>query len=135
VDAGRVLAQMRRHDVTTCTASPPFFDRLAAAVERGEETPRPRRLLTGGAPVSDAQLRVWRRAFPETEILVAYGSTEAEPVAPLTAEERLAPTNPGRPLAPGYCAGAPIDRLRAKAVRIHPGPIELGADGWAPWEV
>jgi olefin beta-lactone synthetase len=135
VDAGRVLAQMRRHGVTTCTASPPFFDRLAAALETAKERPRLRRLLTGGAPVSDAQVRVWRRAFPETEILVAYGSTEAEPVAHLTAEERLAATNPGRPLAPGYCAGAPIGRLRARVVRIHAGPIELGVDGWAPWEL
>jgi acyl-CoA synthetase (AMP-forming)/AMP-acid ligase II len=135
IDAGRVLAQMRRHGVTTCTASPPFFDRLAAAIEAGAEPPALRRLLTGGAPVSDAQLRVWRRAFPATEILVAYGSTEAEPVAHLTAEERLEATNPGHPLAPGYCAGAPIDRLRAKTVRIHPDPIELGTDGWTPWEL
>lgn len=138
VDGARLLAQMRRHGVTTCTASPPFFDRLAAAVEsRPGDRPGLRRLLTGGAPVSDAQLRTWRRAFPETAILVAYGSTEAEPVAHLAAEERLAATCPGRPLAPtlGYCAGAPIDRIRARVVRIHPGPIELGEGGWAAWEL
>jgi acyl-CoA synthetase (AMP-forming)/AMP-acid ligase II len=133
VDARRVLSLMRRHGVTTCTASPPFFDRLAAAV--GKERPVLRRLLTGGAPVSDAQLRIWRRAFPETEILVAYGSTEAEPAAHLTAEERLAARNPDRPLAPGYCAGRPIDRIRAKLVRIHAGPIGLGEEGWAAWEL
>ena len=132
VDAGRVLALMRRHGVTTCTASPPFFDRLAAS---SEKLPVLRRLLTGGAPVSDAQLRVWQRAFPKPEILVAYGSTEAEPVAHLTAEERLAATNPDRPLAPGYCAGTPISRIRTKVVRIHSGPIELGEEGWAPWEL
>jgi acyl-CoA synthetase (AMP-forming)/AMP-acid ligase II len=136
VDAARVLAQMRRHDVTTCTASPPFFDRLAAEVERRPaERPALRRLLTGGAPVSDAQLRTWRLAFPETEILVAYGSTEAEPVAHLTAEERFAAVNPARPRAPGYCAGRPIDRIRAKVARIEAGPIELGAEGWVAWEL
>jgi len=136
VDAARVLAQMRQHDVTTCTASPPFFDRLAAEVEsRPVERPTLRRLLTGGAPVSDAQLRTWRLAFPETEILVAYGSTEAEPVAHLTAEERLAAVNPARPQAPGYCAGRPIDRIRAKVARIEAGPITLGAEGWAAWEL
>jgi len=136
VDATRVLAQMRHHEVTTCTASPPFFDRLAAEIERRPaERPALRRLLTGGAPVSDAELRTWRLAFPETEILVAYGSTEAEPVAHLTAEERLAATNPARPLAPGYCAGRPIDRIRAKVARIEAGPIELGAEGWAAWEL
>jgi len=136
VDGARVLAQMRRHGVTTCTASPPFFDRLAAAVEdKPGNRPLLRRLLTGGAPVSDAQLRTWRRAFPETEILVAYGSTEAEPVAHLAADERLGATNPDRPLAPGYCAGRPVERLRAKIVRIHEGPIELGEGGWKDWEL
>ena len=130
VDAGRVLAQMRRHGVTTCTASPPFFDRLAAEMERGGERPALRRILTGGAPVSDAQLRDWRRAFPETEILVVYGSTEAEPVAHLTAEERLSSNR-----FPGCCVGRPSERVRAKIVRIHDGPIELGPDGWAGWEL
>ena len=128
VDAARVLAQMRRHGVTTCTASPPFFDRLAAEVERRPaERPALRRLLTGGAPVSDAQLRTWRLAFPETEILVAYGSTEAEPVAHLTAEERLAATNPTRPLAPGYCAGTPIERIRGRKSRAS----RPGRSSWA----
>ena len=136
VDGARVLAQMRRHGVTTCTASPPFFDRLAAAVESKPGSRHAlRRLLTGGAPVSDAQLRTWRTAFPETEILVAYGSTEAEPVAHLSAEERFAATNPDRPRAPGYCAGRPIERIRARVVRVHEGPIELGERGWADWEL
>jgi acyl-CoA synthetase (AMP-forming)/AMP-acid ligase II len=136
VDAARVLAQMEGHGVTTCTASPPFFDRLAAHVEgRPASRPALRRILTGGAPVSDAQLRSWRRAFPETEILVAYGSTEAEPVGHLTAEERLAAAHPGRPRTSGFCAGPPTDRVRAKIVRIHAGPIELGPAEWADWEL
>ena len=136
VNAARVLAQMGRHGVTTCTASPPFFDRLAAEVElRPGNFPALRRILTGGAPVSNAQLRTWRRAFPETEILVVYGSTEAEPVAHLTAEERLAAENPDRPRAPGFCAGPPGERVRTKTVRIHPGPIELSSGGWADWEL
>ena len=67
VDAAAILRQMREHGVTTCTASPPFFDRLAAT----RQNPGLRRILTGGAPVSDAQLLAWRRAFPGTEILSA----------------------------------------------------------------
>lgn len=136
VDGARVLAQMRRHGVTTCTASPPFFDRLAGEVSRHHgEMPGLRRALTGGAPVSDAQLRDWRRAFPGTEVLVAYGSTEAEPVAHLTAEERLEAVNQDRPLTPGFCAGWPVERVRAKIVRIHGGSIRLGDGGWADWEL
>ncbi|HKV12259.1 MAG TPA: AMP-binding protein [Thermoanaerobaculia bacterium] len=126
VDAARVLRQMKIHGVTTCTASPPFFDRLAAQAGM----PRLRRILTGGAPVSDSQLRSWLRAFPETEILVAYGSTEAEPVAHVSARERLEAVNADRPKAPGFCAGRPVERVRAKVIRIHAGPVDLGEDGW-----
>lgn len=111
VDAAAILRQMREHGVTTCTASPPFFDRLCSAMTTGEN-PGLRRILTGGAPVSDGQLRAWRRAFPGTEILVAYGSTEAEPVAHLSADERL------ELKGPGFCAGRPIDRIRARVIRI-----------------
>jgi acyl-CoA synthetase (AMP-forming)/AMP-acid ligase II len=136
VDAARVLHQMAEHRVTTCTASPPFFDRLAAHLASFHtEVPSLRRLLTGGAPVSDAQLAVWRRALPRTEILVAYGSTEAEPVAHLTAEERRTAINDVRPMTPGYCAGRPVERVRARVIRIHDGPVELGSEGWADWEL
>ena len=125
VDAGRVLRQMRAHGVTTCTASPPFFDRLAEhlATHPGIK-PRLRRLLTGGAPVSDAQLRTWKKALPDPELLVVYGSTEAEPVAHLTAEERLAAVNDLRPKTPGYCVGHPGARVKAKLIRIQAGPVE-----------
>jgi acyl-CoA synthetase (AMP-forming)/AMP-acid ligase II len=136
VDAARILRQMDHHGVTTCTASPPFFDRLTARIaEFPGEAPRLRRLLTGGAPVSDAQLRAWRRALPHTEIVVAYGSTEAEPVTHLTAEERFAAVNELRPRTPGYCAGRPVDRVRARLIRIYDGPVELGPEGWAAWDV
>lgn len=132
VDAAAILRQMREHGVTTCTASPPFFDRLCSAMATGQN-PGLRRILTGGAPVSDAQLVAWRRALPGTEILVAYGSTEAEPVAHLSAEERLEAKSDVRPASPGYCAGRPIERIRAKVIRIHPGPVEL--EDWKDWEL
>lgn len=126
VDAARVLRQMKTHGVTTCTASPPFFDRLAERLsEHPEDRPPLRRLLTGGAPVSDAQLRAWRRALPQPEILVVYGSTEAEPVAHLTAEERLEAVNDVRPRTPGYCVGRPSPRARTKVIRIQDGPADL----------
>ncbi len=134
VDAGRVLDQMATLRVTTATASPPFFDRLAAHLsESPGTTPKLRRILTGGAPVSDAQLRAWRQALPDTEILVVYGSTEAEPVAHIHAEERLAAENDTRPKSPGYCTGWPSPRIRARVIRIHGGPVELTQGRWDGW--
>jgi len=129
VDAGRILRQMQTHGVTTCTASPPFFDRLAEHLAARpdvppDNVPRLRRLLTGGATVSDAQLRSWRKVLPNPELLVVYGSTEAEPVAHLTAEERLGAVNDLRPKTPGYCVGHPSERVRTKLIRIHDGPVD-----------
>jgi acyl-CoA synthetase (AMP-forming)/AMP-acid ligase II len=131
VDAGRMLAQMAVHGVTTCTASPPFFDRIAAALaDNPRRRPALRRLLSGGAPVSDAQLAAWQRALPATEVRLVYGSTEAEPVAQITAAER------GRLQAQlGFCVGRPGDQVQARVIRIHRGPVALGAGGWAEWEL
>lgn len=136
VDPAVIVRQMQRHRVTTCTASPPFFDRLAGQIEANPSTrPRLRRALTGGAPVSDAQLRAWRRALPETEILVVYGSTEAEPVAHIAAEERLAATSQARPHAPGYCVGRPTPRIRTRVIRIERGALPDDGRGGASLDV
>ncbi|MEA2463861.1 MAG: olefin beta-lactone synthetase, partial [Acidobacteriota bacterium] len=49
-----------QHLATTASASPPLFDDLATKDDR----PRFRRILTGGAPVTDLQLRNWTNAWP-----------------------------------------------------------------------
>ncbi len=122
VDARRIIRQMRRHGVNNCTASPPFVQRLAEAVLSGEEAPAISRLLTGGAPVANKELEKWRKAFPDTEITIVYGSTEAEPVASITLEDRL------KLKGEGCCIGHPVDAVSAKIIRIVRGPIEFS--GW-----
>jgi acyl-CoA synthetase (AMP-forming)/AMP-acid ligase II len=124
-DPRAVAAAMRRCAVTTASASPPLFDRLAGLAARDPAAlPRLRRLLTGGAPVTDAQLRSWQAAFPGAEIVVAYGSSEAEPVAHVGAAERLEARSSLRPLAPGYLAGKPVQGVRAKLIPLRPGTEE-----------
>jgi len=140
IDAAGILAQMRRHRVTACTASPPFYDRLAEHLKSGgEPLPLVRRVLTGGAPVGDSQLQSWQQAFhtaaAPVEIVVAYGSTEAEPVAHIHAEERLALSHHTTARPQGYCVGVLIPAITAHAIRIHAGPIELGQQGWSDWDV
>ncbi|TVS09647.1 MAG: hypothetical protein EA424_26695, partial [Planctomycetaceae bacterium] len=115
----RVLRQIARHGVRTCTASPPFVDQLAAASQSAGRDPGLRRILTGGAPVSNGMLQRWHAAFPNTAITVVYGSTEAEPVASITLHERLACEGEG------FCAGRPVDAVRARIIRIEIGPINF----------
>ncbi|HEX9983766.1 MAG TPA: AMP-binding protein [Thermoanaerobaculia bacterium] len=138
----KVAEAARRAGVTTATASPPLFDLLAAIDER----PRFRRVLTGGAPVTDTQLRRWLEAWPDAEIEVAYGSTEAEPVARISARERLvaAGEKPDgaygtdgthgidgietgfshrSPSLMGYIAGHIAQAVRARVIPINHGPV------------
>ena len=95
------------------------MDRIADHLDASGGSPLDiRRIVTGGAPVTDAQLRRWSGVFPRTEIDVAYGSSEAVPVAKMSAVERLAVQ--GR----GFCAGTPVSALRARVVRMTRGPME-----------
>ncbi|MFP4597772.1 MAG: AMP-binding protein [Persicimonas sp.] len=148
VDPERILAQMERHGVTTSTASPPFFDRLAQFLQdHPERTPPLRRILTGGAPISDEQLRTWESVFVDTDIEVLYGSTEAEPVAHLSSGERLGLVESGTETesarARGYCVGRPVAAVETRVIAIHDGPIQpgdgpgdgMGNDGWKDIEL
>lgn len=115
----RVLKAVRACGVTTLAASPPLFDVLADHIRaRGITPPAPRRIVTGGAPVRDDQLRRWRGVWPRTEIVIAYGSSEAEPVAGIGADERVA-LGGGR----GYCVGRPVHALNIKLIPIARGPV------------
>lgn len=118
-DGARVLQAMRDGNVTTISASPPLMDRIVDRLDATREAaPALRRIVTGGAPVTDAQLQRWSAAFPGTDIQVAYGSSEAEPVAKMSAAERL------EVRGEGFCAGKPVDALRARIVCITRGPID-----------
>lgn len=134
-DGSALLRRIRQEVVTTMTASPPLVDALQSAVEGTTPLSSLRRVLVGGAPVTDDQLRRWRRALPETEVVVVYGSTEAEPVAHIDADERLRLSGGvvARPL--GYCAGIPTSLLETRIVRICDDPIHLGELGWEAWEL
>ncbi len=124
-DGARILEQIDEYGVNTAAGSPPFFDRLCDALEAADRRATFRRVLTGGAPVSDRQLKRWRRWMPDTEILVVYGSTEAEPVAHVDADERLT-LSASDVARPGYCVGRLVDTVEGKVIPIRRGPIEIG---------
>jgi len=127
VNGETLLAQIARHGVRTCTASPPFVDRLVQAVDATGQRPGLRRILTGGAPVPDDMLRRWQASLPGTDITVVYGSTEAEPVASMSLSGRLGVHGQG------YCTGRPIEGLSARIIRITRGPLVFRT--WADLEV
>ncbi len=135
LDAAAAVALMDRHGATTCAGSPPMIDEILSHIETHPECrPTLRRVLSGGAPVFDAQLARWQRAVPAAEIVVAYGSTEAEPVAHVDTS-RLEFVSEVRRWSPGLCAGRPIEQIRTRLIRVHDGPVALVDGDWSPWDV
>jgi len=136
IDAERTVSLAMEHGVTTCAASPPIIDALAEHLAANPDIRTGlRRVLSGGAPVFDAQLSAWESAFTGADVVVAYGSTEAEPVAHVGARERLGAKSDVRPQAPGICTGRPVERISTKLIRIHDGPVTLDGGDWSEWEV
>ena len=85
-----MLKLMRKHGISTTTSSPPFYDRLADFHEANPDVPAHnlRRILVGGAPVSQAQLRRWGKSGP-TRLSWLAATISREPVAHIAALERL----------------------------------------------
>ena len=122
VDGDVIAKQLVDFNVSTITASPPLLDRVAESLSNVTERPKLRRLLTGGAPVTDSQLKRWLECYDaETEIVVAYGSTEAEPVGHIDARERIAESGKSR----GYCTGQISELIEAKVIPIIKGAVDL----------
>ena len=92
VRPARVLRQIDQHGVTTASGSPAYWRPIAEYCRSQGRTLSLRRIVTGGAPISPRLIQELRRAAPLAEIICLYGSTEAEPVAVMPAQEFTAET-------------------------------------------
>ena len=132
VNPARLFKQFAAERVTTCTASPPLIDSLVDYLARTNKSlPNLRRIVTGGAPISDSMLQRWSEVLKTVEVMIAYGSTEAEPVAHISLQERLALPDSQK----GYCMGKMVPQIRARLIRISKERISLADVPWEALEV
>ncbi|MBO9617096.1 MAG: AMP-binding protein [Dyadobacter sp.] len=87
----RIAGQISAFGVTSIIASP-FFVKQLSRYLRGNALflNTIQRILTGGAPVFPAEANIYREAFPHAHIGIVYGSTEAEPMSMIAADELIA---------------------------------------------
>ena len=129
-DPARVRAEAAALGVTTTAGSPAFYERLTEGLPPGAPAiPTLRRLHVGGAAVWPDFAARLRAAFPGADIRALYGSTEAEPIACIGADELAACAD----LSGGLPAGAPSPHLRVAVIPIGTPPPdrELSAAEWA----
>ncbi|HEY2954849.1 MAG TPA: AMP-binding protein [Candidatus Eisenbacteria bacterium] len=130
IDPAAIHAQMLAERVTTTSGSPAFYERLVDGCLPRKTLPV-RALFTGGAPVLPALARKLQEAMPHGTPHVVYGSTEAEPIASITAGDMLAALERG---GEGLPAGTPVPEIELRLICPHDGPVALGARGLAEWE-
>lgn len=138
VDPPTIVQQVRDWRVTTIGGSPSYLLPIARwCVEQGLTLETVRGVVAGGAPVPPRLLELLRRCCPNARgcIEVLYGSTEAEPVARIEADEVLGETAAETARGRGNCVGAPVPDVEVRLVRPRPDPWTLGTGGWADVEV
>ncbi len=138
IDPAPVAAQIARHGITRGGASPAFWLRFASVSSGREALARLRTIYTGGGPLWADDLAKLRAVAPDTRLVCVYGSTEAEPIAEIDAQEALAASEAARLLPAGHvrpeirCAvlrdrwGEPraaLDRTGFDAERLPAGEV------------
>jgi acyl-CoA synthetase (AMP-forming)/AMP-acid ligase II len=122
--------------ITHATMSPAMLHRVSSfCVERGVVLPL-RRMVTGGAPVTPAMIDAYSKAAPGSELMILYGSTEAEPMCHITGADTLAlMREPDFARQEGVCVGESVRDMPIRLVRITRGRLALGPRGWSEWDV
>lgn len=133
----KILAtQLRTCGATCSTLSPSMLRGVAGFCDEQDiELDGLRRVVTGGAPITNDDLRGFKAIAPSADIQVLYGSTEAEPIAHVEADELLDPEHPPTDDDFGVNVGDFSQELKAKFIRISKDPIDLSDGSWADWEV
>ncbi len=111
-------AWLETQNATRALIPPSLADKLAdAALPAGLHT-----IFTGGGPVFPDLLAKLQAAKPDLSIICVYGSTEAEPIAHLDAQDITETDHAHMQAGHGLLVGKPVPALE---LRIHDGEIQV----------
>lgn len=138
VDPALIVDEIKDWKVTSIGGSPAYLLPIARhCAAQGITLDTVRGVVTGGAPVPPELLRLLQQVCPGARgsIEVIYGSTEAEPVASIEADEVLRETAARTEAGAGNCVGRPAAEVELRLVRPEPGPWQLEGREWSAVEV
>jgi olefin beta-lactone synthetase len=135
-DSLMLVSQILSSKVTCATLSPSMVANLAKYCDEKKITlPAVRRVITGGAPISNDVLALFKKCVPNAAVWVLYGSTEVEPIAHIVANDILKPKHGGSADREGVNVGHFAEGLEYKLIKINKANIVLVNDSWAGLEV
>ena len=114
-----VLRQIRECRVNRCAASPAFFDCLLQGDDGS--LAHLRKILTGGAPVFPRLLNALQGAAPDAMVEAVYGSTEAEPIAHLSASDCSSTDHAMMAEGKGLLGGYPVPEIDLRIITAQWG--------------
>jgi len=121
-DPARLAVSIQRWRVESLFASPALVEHLADhCLTSGRTLNSLRAVFTGGAPVFPRILEKASQTAPLARIAALYGSTEAEPMALLRADQLTAADHAAIARGAGLPAGRPISEIRLQILRDHWG--------------
>lgn len=132
-DSLMLASQILSLGITCATLSPSMMVGLANfCAQNNVVLPKVRRFITGGAPISNETIALMKKAVPNAQIWVLYGSTEVEPIAHIEANDILNPKHSG---GEGVCVGHFAEGLETKFIKIRKDNLSLQNDDWSKLEV
>ncbi len=124
MNAEKIMEQLNKHKVTRLISSPFFVKQLAKYIIAGNNkssAPALKKIFTGGAPVFPAEAALYNKAFPDAQVEIVYGSTEAEPISSINAKELLKEQE--NILQKGLKVGIPYRKAEVRIIEIKTDPI------------
>ncbi len=93
VDAKVVIEQIRQHNITRLSGAPAYITGLVSYLQQQDNDQQVvseiKSIVVGGATVSVELAEGIRKAFPNADARIVYGSTEAEPISDVSIDEYL----------------------------------------------
>jgi len=112
-----ILNQISNKKVNRVTGSPYFTIGLAEYLNENEKkNSNIKKIFTGGGPVFSNEAKVICNAFPQSDVTIVYGASEAEPISLISASEliHLQETNNR-----GLPVGKPHESIELKIIPIN----------------
>jgi acyl-CoA synthetase (AMP-forming)/AMP-acid ligase II len=118
----RVISQVEAFGVTTIVASPAFLERLADYCVRHYLALTPlKRIYCGGGPIFPRLVEQLHQIAPAAEVVVVYGSTEAEPIARIALADVQRGDFGGTSNGRGLLVGTLVEAIQLRILPDHWG--------------